>query len=68
MIEVACGPARTGRPTPLTAPSALRRWESSFFVAPGEVLDGRPYTPGTVEVLTRFLASPGHAGLAAAGR
>ncbi|MGN9804706.1 NUDIX domain-containing protein [Micromonospora sp. L32] len=39
-----------------------------LFVRPGEVLDGRPYTPGTVEVLTRFLASPEYAGLAAAGR
>ncbi|MFC8617871.1 NUDIX domain-containing protein [Micromonospora purpureochromogenes] len=39
-----------------------------LFVPPGEVLDGRPYTPGTVEVLTRFLASPEYAGLAAAGR
>ncbi|MEH0819791.1 MULTISPECIES: hypothetical protein [unclassified Micromonospora] len=35
---------------------------------PGEVLDGRPYTPGTVEVLTHFLASPEYTGLAVAGR
>ncbi|WP_446210080.1 NUDIX domain-containing protein [Micromonospora sp. IBSANI012] len=39
-----------------------------LFVPPGEVLDGRPYTPGTVEVLTRFLASPEYAGLAAVTR
>ncbi|MEU4714440.1 hypothetical protein AB0F73_12415 [Micromonospora purpureochromogenes] len=39
-----------------------------LFVPPGEVLDGRPYTPGTVEVLTRFLASPEYAGLATATR
>ncbi|MDH6460588.1 hypothetical protein M2302_000749 [Micromonospora sp. A200] len=39
-----------------------------LFVPPGEVLDGRPYTPGTVDVLTRFLASPEYAGLTAAGR
>jgi 8-oxo-dGTP pyrophosphatase MutT (NUDIX family) len=28
------------------------------FTAPAEVLDGRPYTPGTADVLARFLASP----------
>lgn len=28
------------------------------FVPGDEVLNGRPWTPGTVEVLTRFLASP----------
>ncbi|MDG4810324.1 NUDIX domain-containing protein [Micromonospora sp. WMMD1120] len=28
------------------------------FVSGAEVLDGRPWTPGTVEVLTSFLASP----------
>ncbi|MGK5442605.1 NUDIX domain-containing protein [Micromonospora sp. URMC 105] len=39
-----------------------------LFVPAGEVLDGRPYTPGTVEVLTRFLVSPEYAGLAAAAR
>ncbi|RLP84385.1 MULTISPECIES: NUDIX domain-containing protein [unclassified Micromonospora] len=37
------------------------------FVPRDEVLDGRPYTPGTVEVLTRFLAAPEYAGTAAAG-
>ncbi|MET8348409.1 MULTISPECIES: NUDIX domain-containing protein [unclassified Micromonospora] len=37
------------------------------FVPRDEVLDGRPYTPGTVEVLTRFLASPKYAGAATAG-
>ncbi|SIM76325.1 NUDIX hydrolase [Micromonospora cremea] len=37
------------------------------FVPRGEVLDGRPYTPGTVEVLTRFLAATGYAGTATAG-
>ncbi|MEV6376849.1 NUDIX domain-containing protein [Micromonospora musae] len=36
------------------------------FVPAAELLDGRPYTPGTVEVLTRFLASPEHARLTAA--
>ncbi|MEV0809210.1 NUDIX domain-containing protein [Micromonospora sp. NPDC050200] len=39
-----------------------------LFVPAGEVLDGRPYTPGTVAVLTRFPASPEYAGLATAGR
>ncbi|MGC5288452.1 NUDIX domain-containing protein [Micromonospora sp. DT231] len=28
------------------------------FVPGDEVLNGRPWTPGTVEVLTRFLAAP----------
>ncbi|MBQ0901111.1 NUDIX domain-containing protein [Micromonospora sp. U21] len=37
------------------------------FVPRDEVLDGRPYTPGTVEVLTRFLAAPEYAGTATAG-
>lgn len=36
------------------------------FTPPAEVLDGRPYTLGTVEVLTRFLASPEYAELVAA--
>ncbi|WBB68172.1 NUDIX domain-containing protein [Micromonospora sp. WMMD812] len=36
------------------------------FLSAAEVLDGRPYTPGTAEVLTRFLASPEYARLAAA--
>jgi hypothetical protein len=31
------------------------------------VLDGRPYTRGTAEVLARFLASPEYAELVAAG-
>ncbi|MFF5180879.1 NUDIX domain-containing protein [Micromonospora sp. NPDC000316] len=36
---------------------------AAMVFVPGEqVLDGRPYTPGTVEVLTRFLASPEYAG------
>ncbi|SBT42387.1 NUDIX hydrolase [Micromonospora auratinigra] len=34
------------------------------FTPPAEVLDGRPYTLGTIDVLTRFLASPEYAGLA----
>ncbi|OKI62433.1 NUDIX hydrolase [Micromonospora sp. CB01531] len=33
------------------------------FTAPAEVLDGRPYTPGTADVLARFLASPEYARL-----
>ncbi|SCF10051.1 ADP-ribose pyrophosphatase YjhB, NUDIX family [Micromonospora coriariae] len=33
-----------------------------IFVPRDEVLDGRPYTPGTIEVLTRFLASAEHTG------
>lgn len=36
------------------------------FVPAAELLDGRSYTPGTAEVLARFLASPEHARLAAA--
>ncbi|MCW3840968.1 NUDIX domain-containing protein [Micromonospora yasonensis] len=36
------------------------------FTTPAEVLDGRPYTRGTAEILTRFLASPEYAELAAA--
>ncbi|MGI5520639.1 NUDIX hydrolase [Micromonospora sp. CA-259024] len=31
------------------------------FVPGEEVLDGRPWTPGTVEVLTQFLTSPDYA-------
>ena len=37
------------------------------FVPVDELFDGRPYTPGTAELLTRFLASPEYARLAAAG-
>ncbi|MEU2610116.1 NUDIX domain-containing protein [Micromonospora sp. NPDC007271] len=33
------------------------------FTAPADVLDGRPYTPGSVAVLARFLASPEYADL-----
>lgn len=36
------------------------------FVPADELFDGRPYTPGTAEVLTRFLASHEYAGLATA--
>ncbi|MFR9778085.1 NUDIX domain-containing protein [Micromonospora sp. MS34] len=36
------------------------------FTALAQVLDGRPYTPGTAEVLTRFLASAEYAELATA--
>ncbi|MFG2100100.1 NUDIX domain-containing protein [Micromonospora echinaurantiaca] len=42
-----------------------------LFLPAEEVLDGRPFTPGTAEVLARFLGSPEHArlaALAAAGR
>ncbi|MDM4718962.1 NUDIX domain-containing protein [Micromonospora sp. WMMA1363] len=35
------------------------------FLTAEEVRDGRPYTPGTVETLTRFLASPEYAELTA---
>ncbi|MDG4797237.1 NUDIX domain-containing protein [Micromonospora sp. WMMD1082] len=35
------------------------------FLPATEILDGRPYTPGTVEVLTRFLGSPEHTDLTA---
>ncbi|MEH0846033.1 NUDIX domain-containing protein [Micromonospora sp. CPCC 205711] len=38
------------------------------FVPGDQVLDGRPFTPGTVEVLTRFLASADYTGLVAARR
>ncbi|MFU8871515.1 NUDIX hydrolase [Micromonospora sp. SL4-19] len=31
------------------------------FTAPAEVLDSRPYTPGTADVLARFLSSPEYA-------
>lgn len=34
------------------------------FTAPDQVLDGRTYTPGTAEVLARFLASPEYKRLA----
>ncbi|MGC4758017.1 NUDIX hydrolase [Micromonospora trifolii] len=34
-----------------------------LFVPGAEVLDGRPWTPGTVEVLTEFLASAEYAAL-----
>lgn len=34
------------------------------FVPAAEVLDGRPFTPGTSDVLARFLASPEYARLA----
>ncbi|WP_233512818.1 hypothetical protein [Micromonospora deserti] len=36
------------------------------FVPGDRVLDGRPWTPGTVEVLARFLASPEYGRLAVA--
>ncbi|MFI6162838.1 ADP-ribose pyrophosphatase YjhB, NUDIX family [Micromonospora haikouensis] len=32
-----------------------------LFVAPDELIDGRPYTPGTAEVLARFLAAEEYA-------
>ncbi|SCF22901.1 ADP-ribose pyrophosphatase YjhB, NUDIX family [Micromonospora viridifaciens] len=35
------------------------------FTAAEQALDGRPYTPGTAEVLARFLASPEYAELTA---
>ncbi|MEU8256898.1 NUDIX domain-containing protein [Micromonospora inaquosa] len=35
-----------------------------LFVPGAEVLDGRPWTPGTVEVLTEFLASPEYTAMA----
>ncbi|MEU8261879.1 NUDIX domain-containing protein [Micromonospora sp. NPDC048999] len=35
------------------------------FTASADVLDGRPYTPGTAEMLARFLASPECAALTA---
>lgn len=34
-----------------------------LFVPAGELLDGRPYTPGTVDMLARFLASAEYAQL-----
>lgn len=36
------------------------------FVPADQLFDGRPYTPGTAEVLARFLASPDYARLTAA--
>ena len=36
------------------------------FVPADELLDGRPYTPGTADLLARFLASPEYARLTAA--
>lgn len=36
------------------------------FVPAVDVLDGRPFAPGTTEVLTRFLASPEYARLSGA--
>ncbi|WP_328416285.1 NUDIX domain-containing protein [Micromonospora sp. NBC_00389] len=38
-----------------------------LFVPGDRVLDGRPFTPGTVEVLTRFLASPEYADASTTG-
>jgi 8-oxo-dGTP pyrophosphatase MutT (NUDIX family) len=35
------------------------------FVPADELLDGRPYTPGTADLLARFLASPEYARLTA---
>ncbi|MGS2620057.1 NUDIX domain-containing protein [Micromonospora sp. LZ34] len=35
-----------------------------LFVPADRVLDGRPYTPGTAEVLARFVGSPEHSRLA----
>jgi 8-oxo-dGTP pyrophosphatase MutT (NUDIX family) len=35
-----------------------------LFVPAAEILDGREFTPGTAEVLARFLASPEYSGLA----
>jgi 8-oxo-dGTP diphosphatase len=36
-----------------------------LFVPAAEVLDGRDYTPGTADMLARFLASPEYANLTA---
>ncbi|MCM0678671.1 NUDIX domain-containing protein [Micromonospora phytophila] len=43
----------------------LGEGEAIVFVPTDQLFDGRPWTPGTAEVLARFLASPEHAGLTA---
>jgi 8-oxo-dGTP pyrophosphatase MutT (NUDIX family) len=37
--------------------------EAMVFLGPAEVLDGRPMTPGTRDMLARFLASPAYSAL-----
>ncbi|MFI7575530.1 NUDIX domain-containing protein [Micromonospora sp. NPDC049497] len=54
-----CGPTRARQEDVVLGEGA-----AIVFLTPEEVLDGRPYTPGTAEVLARFLDSPVHAGLA----
>jgi len=46
----------------------LGEGRAMVFTAPADVLDGRPYTPGTVDVLARFLSSPEYAELTARSR
>ena len=47
----------TGRTRARQEDVVLGEGAAIVFVPGDRVLDGRPYTPGTVEVLTRFLAS-----------
>ncbi|WP_410809031.1 NUDIX domain-containing protein [Micromonospora sp. 067-2] len=51
----------TGRTRARQEDVVLGEGEAIVFVPGDRVLDGRPYTPGTVEVLTRFLTSPEYA-------
>ncbi|MGN9811555.1 NUDIX hydrolase [Micromonospora sp. BQ11] len=55
-----CGPTRARQEDVVLGEGA-----ALVFLTPEEVLDGRPYTPGTAEVLNRFLGSPVYAALAA---
>ena len=48
-----CGPTRARQEDVVLGEGA-----AMVFLSPAEVLDGRPYTPGTAEVLASFLASP----------
>lgn len=57
-----CGATRAGQRDVVLGEGA-----AIVFTTPDELLDGRPYTPGTAELLTRFLTSPEYARLAAAG-
>ena len=57
-----CGATRAGQRDVVLGEGA-----AIVFTTADELLDGRPYTPGTAELLTRFLTSPEYARLAAAG-
>jgi ADP-ribose pyrophosphatase YjhB (NUDIX family) len=58
-----CGTTRAGQEDVVVGEGA-----AIVFVPADQLFDGRHYTPGTTELLTRFLAAPEYARLTAAVR